>query len=101
MGTLQASDLFTKSCYISSHNAVQLMMNRIRSGQSVSSDEDNEEEVLDGDVTGELGTLSRQERDRAGTVFHHCATAVRKNLLLCFISCIAHKELAESNFPGD
>ena len=65
----------------------------------MSSDEDNDEEVLDGEASGELGILSRQERDRAGTVFHHCATAVRK--ILRFVHCIKSTELTEFDFPGD
>lgn len=51
-----------------------------RSGQSVGSDSDsdsdNEGGVVDGESNVDLGAYSRQERDRAHSVFNHCTTVV-------------------------
>jgi hypothetical protein len=49
----------------------------IRDGQSVSSSEEDDDEILEGEGTVGLGAFSRQERERATTVFHYCATGVR------------------------
>ena len=45
-------------------------------GSDSDSDSDNEGGVVDGESNVDLGAYSRQERDRAHSVFNHCTTVV-------------------------
>ena len=60
---------------------VNIHTKNLRSGQSIGSDSDSDSEneggVVDGESNVDLSGYSRQERDRAHSVFNHCTTAVR------------------------
>jgi len=53
------------------------------SDDSVASDSDEGEDVLDAQGEADLSTFSRQERERALNVFHHCAIMVISATHIC------------------
>ena len=59
---------------------VNIHTKNLRSGQSIGSDSDSDSEneggVVDGESNVDLSGYSRQERDRAHSVFNHCTTVV-------------------------